>query len=309
MKINISDNFKGYLAAITATLALSNVYIFSKAALQEVHLAQFGLYWFGMALIWNALYISLRKKKSGIRKITARQWQILVLTGLLEVASTTLFFSAISTVENPAIVSFIGNVGPVFVGLLGFVVLNERFNSIEIFGIILTLLGAFIISYRPNISFSDFYSEGIVFILASAFISSIATIITKKNIKNVEPIIFSTNRTLYLFVFSTIVFVGLDLNTSIPKTALFNITLGSLLGPFLAILASYVAMQFLEASRTSIIMSTKSLFVLVGAYLYFGLLAQEFQILGGLLTITGIIVITSGRKLKMRMQRKKQAAL
>ena len=33
---------KGYFFALIYVLALSNVYIFSKAALQEVHIAQFG---------------------------------------------------------------------------------------------------------------------------------------------------------------------------------------------------------------------------------------------------------------------------
>jgi hypothetical protein len=38
-----SDRFKGYLFAIIGTLAFSNEYIFSKAAMNEVHMAQFGV--------------------------------------------------------------------------------------------------------------------------------------------------------------------------------------------------------------------------------------------------------------------------
>lgn len=50
MMIVLSKNAKGILLAMAAALAVSNVYIFSKAALNEIHLAQFGVYWFGYNL-------------------------------------------------------------------------------------------------------------------------------------------------------------------------------------------------------------------------------------------------------------------
>ena len=40
---------KGYIAVLVATIAMSNVYIFSKAALNELSLVKFGVYWFGFA--------------------------------------------------------------------------------------------------------------------------------------------------------------------------------------------------------------------------------------------------------------------
>ena len=43
-----SNTFKGYLFALIATLSFSNVYIFSKAALNEVHLAITQIRMFGM---------------------------------------------------------------------------------------------------------------------------------------------------------------------------------------------------------------------------------------------------------------------
>ena len=44
------SSVKGILIALGAALAVSNVYIFSKAALRSVHIAQFGFYWFGLEL-------------------------------------------------------------------------------------------------------------------------------------------------------------------------------------------------------------------------------------------------------------------
>ncbi|GAI86612.1 unnamed protein product, partial [marine sediment metagenome] len=52
----MSPYFKGYFFACLGTLAMSNVYIFSKAALLEMGLIEFGFCWYGMAIIWNLLY-------------------------------------------------------------------------------------------------------------------------------------------------------------------------------------------------------------------------------------------------------------
>ena len=58
----LSKQFKGYIFSFIAVLAMSNVFIFSKAALNEVELIQFGFYWFGFAILWNLLYALPAKK-------------------------------------------------------------------------------------------------------------------------------------------------------------------------------------------------------------------------------------------------------
>ena len=64
-----SDTIKGYLFAFIATLAFSNVYIFSKAALNEIHIAQFGSYWFFVSSLLIMLYAVRKKKLSHIKSV------------------------------------------------------------------------------------------------------------------------------------------------------------------------------------------------------------------------------------------------
>ncbi len=54
--MKLPDHVKGYAFAFIATVAMANVYVFSKAALNELNLFQFGFYWFGLAIIYNAIY-------------------------------------------------------------------------------------------------------------------------------------------------------------------------------------------------------------------------------------------------------------
>lgn len=293
----ISKQFKGYIFSFIAVLAMSNVFIFSKAALNEVELIQFGFYWFGFAILWNLLYALPAKKYKNISRLKRNTYLALIFIGVFELVGTTFFFIAINKVENPAIVSFLGNMTPVFVTTFGVFLLKERFNIIEAFGFVLTISGAFIISYNKGSSISDIFMEGTGYVILSSFLFSFAFIVAKKTIKNVDPGILSMNRVLYLFVFSVILMIIYRFSLVISWKGLYNILLGSLLGPFLASIANYSAIKYIEVSRASIIGSSKSLLVLIGAYIYFGTFPQILQVVGGLATIIGVVLVITGKSI------------
>lgn len=87
---------------------------------------------------------------------------------------------------------------------------------------------------------------------------------------------------------------------NIPKEAIINISLGSLLGPFLAAYASYSALNYIEASKSSVLGSSKSMFVLITAFIYFNIFPSDFQIIGGLFTIAGVLLISFGKLYKSK---------
>ena len=291
---------KGYLFAIISALAMSNVYIFSKAALQEVTLPQFGFYWFGVALILLSSAIIVRKDYKVFKTMDARAFKILLIIGIVDVFSTFLFFMTIKTIENPAIVSFLGNMKPIFVITLGFLILKETFKGIEILGLVITLTGGLILGYRPNISFQMLYDGGIIFILGSMIIGAGSMIFIRKYPIKVPSIIYATSRSILLFVASMIYLIISGHSIEIPQSALINISLGSMLGPFLAVLASYAAIKNMEVSRISLVGTSKGVFVLIGAYLVFGKFPSTIQLVGGAITILGVILITLGKKMKVK---------
>ena len=89
----------------------------------------------------------------------------------------------------------------------------------------------------------------------------------------------------------------------ISGTAALNMAIGSLMGPFLTGLAQYSALKYIEASRTMIIQATRSLFVLAGSMIYLSILPETLQLIGGLVTIIGVIVMTWGKmKFKKRQE-------
>ncbi len=281
--------------ALIGAIAMSNVYIFSKAALTEIHLTQFGFYWFGLGLIWNLIYSVKTKKIQHIKKFSRSTFIAIGIIGVLEVVSTTLFFIAINSADNPAIISFLADTNPLFVAILGVTILKERFNLIESLGMLMILIGALVISYKGDGGLENLFIPGSQYIILSVFLYAIATIYAKTKIKIIPPAILSINRVLLLFIFSFILLLKFDQNIYISWTAFFNLLIGSLLGPFLTGLANYTSLQYIEASKSSIIRSSRSLFVVIGAYFYFGTLPLTYQLIGGLFTLTGVIVISLGK--------------
>lgn len=293
--MKITNTTKGYLLSLVSVVAVSNVYIFSKAALLEISIPQFGTYWFGFALLWILLFIWYRKSFYTLKELTLKRYFILIVVGSLDVIGTYFFYKAIDTISNPTIVSFIGNLSPAFIITLSFILLKERFNKLEFFGIVMALAGAFIISYKGSANINDMFIDGAQYVLITSVVGAFNAVIIKKNIKSIPPVIFSLNRTVFLLVFSVLALSLSTYTLSIPVSALKNVFIGSVLGPFLTVIAGYLALQYVPLSVKAIIGSTRGLFVLFGSYLYFGNFPKTIAILGGLVTIIGVLLIAFGK--------------
>lgn len=290
--------------AVLAALAVSNVYIFSKAALNEVHLAQFGVYWFGLGILWNLVYIFFKGKQSKFRNLSKGSLIALATLALLEMFGTLFFFLSIKTVSNPAVVSFLANINPLFVTALGIIFLKERFNGIEFLGMGVLLTGAIIISIAGSNSIDGIFISGVQYVLLSGFLFSIASVIAKRKIKIIDSSILALSRIILLFIFSVASLVYLNLQIVIPLSAFGNIAIGSILGPFLTATLGYMSLKYIEVSKASMVRSVRSLFVLIGAYIYLGMFPGTWQIVGGMFTIVGVILISSG-KLRLLKRSKK----
>lgn len=287
-----SDAFKGYFFALVATLAFSNVYIFSKAALNEVHLAQFGLYWFSIGAVLSLIYAIQNKKLAQLKTFTRKQVRILITLGFLEILTTTTFFLSINIIPDPSVTSFLGNMYPVMLALGGVVLLKEKFGWIEITGAVLALTGAFIISYSGGTTLKTLFIKGTGIVFINAILATTASLVVKVHVKKMSPELLNLNRTVWLLVFSAIVFLVSGQSLNIPVSALKNIAAGAVLGPFLAVLTVYYSFHYIEASRSSVVQSLKGIFVLLGAYLVFKTFPLPHQLVGGFITVAGVLLMT-----------------
>ncbi|WP_159518423.1 DMT family transporter [Sunxiuqinia indica] len=287
-----SDRFKGYFFAAIATVTFSSIYIFSKAALNEVHLAQFGVYWFFVAFVLSATWLLKTGGHRAIPKLAKRQWRILALLGVLEILTTASFFLSIQIIPDPAVTSFIGNLFPVILTVMGIVFLHERFTWVESFGAILALIGAFIISYQGGTTLSDLFIPGAGIVLINSFFAATASMVVKVNVKKMSPELLITNRALWLFIFSVVMLLVYKQSLVIPVKALINIAIGATLGPFFAVMFIYYSFRYIEVSKSSVVQSLKGVCVLIASFLYFHTLPLPHQLAGGILSVVGVFIIS-----------------
>jgi drug/metabolite transporter (DMT)-like permease len=291
----MGNQAKGTILALIAALALANSFIFSKAALNTVHFVQFGLVWFSMGLIWLLAYIFISGDYRKIRHLKARGHLYSFLVGLFEGLGTVFFYIALKKVENPAIVSFLGNAGPVFVTLFGILLLREVYSRLEIMGVILAIAGIFTISFQTD-AVSGNFLRGTEWIILASLMFATGTIIGRKQIRELSPSLMSLIRVVLLLIVFIALFIGLDLDLRIPATAYRDMAIGSLLEALITMVAAYSALRYIQAIRMSILVNTKSIWVLISAYLFFGLIPETHQLIGGLLSLIGVILLTAGKK-------------
>jgi drug/metabolite transporter (DMT)-like permease len=281
---------KGYLYALIATICGSLVYLFSKAALNEVSLPQFGFWWFLTAIFWNSLMAAHPKGGFAIKSFTRNDYRTLLFIGLIELVATSSFYAAIAVSPNPAIPSFLRNLEYLFVTVLGFILLSERFGKVALTGAVLTLTGAFIISLRTTSADSFFTAASGLMLLSTSFYA-VRTILAKKHIRDISPVVLAINRAVFLLLFALVFMIFGKHSFSIPKIAFINIVAGSFIGPFLTSIFQYSALRYIAASKSAIVQSTTGLFVLAGAFLIFGNLPTPVQISGGIITMAGVILM------------------
>ncbi len=285
---------KGFLYAGIAAIALANSFIFSKLSFKELDFFQFGFWWFFLGSAWNFIYLLYPKKK----KLFISGWwyksinKTVIIVAILEAIATGFFYYAILIMENPGVVSFIGNIGPVFVTILGLVILKESFSKSQFIGISVAISGIFILSYKGFGSLSEVFISGSQYVLLASFVFSIATIIARKNHKTLNAHVLSLFRALLLvFSFTVLVFRFSQIHLPDIKTLQY-LAAGSFLEVFVTIVFAYLSLKYIKAYQTSITISTKGIFALLSSWAFLQLQPGIFEISGGLLSLIGVYLVS-----------------
>jgi len=285
----------GYLYALGASLALASSFVFSKSVLNQLSMLHFGLLWFSMGVIWNGFWFLLRREYQNLKVDMWRKTGVAVVIAVLEGVATGLFYLAIKAMENPAVVSFIGNIGPVFVTLMGILLLKERFRSSQLVGIVITIMGVFVINYREG-GFAGFVDPGSVYVICAAFLFSLATIVGRRLRQLLVPGYMSLIRSFMLAVVMALLFFSSGELTPLSLNIWKDLALGSLLETLIVIVFAYQALKLIEATKTSLIISTKGVWTLLLAWIFLGVFPTGMQLTGGLLTLVGVWLITWTRR-------------
>ncbi|PKQ63693.1 hypothetical protein BZG01_15355 [Labilibaculum manganireducens] len=290
-----SSKLKGSLLALLATISFSNIYIFSKLAMKDVNLASFGLLWFAFALLYNYLYYYFFTDRKKINSLSKKSKFILILIGCSEVISMSAFFLSIKLTENPAIVSFLANTSPIFVIFIGFVFLRIRYNFMAVIGIVVTLSGVVLINYNKTVSdLGSFVTPASIAALVFALFYGVSLVLARSEIKTIPSTMITVCRSSFLFLGFALYNLFIFEVPHYTADSLLYISIGSIFGPFLGVTLTFASLKFVDASITTLICTSRSFFIVIGAFLFMDLLPDNYQLLGGIFIILGIALITIG---------------
>ena len=292
-----SSILKGYWLTILSTLAFSNVYVFSKAALNEVSLPLFLFVAFGVGFGVNLVLFFISGKNRPDYRSVRGIWWVFPLLGLLESFTVSTFYASVNAITEPSVTGFLGNLFPLFTTILGFLFLKERFTLIESGGVLLVFAGAVVTGYSGNLSLSSFFIPGAGLVVLNCLGAATATVIVRAKVDRIPPATLSLNRTFWLLLFSSVWFFSTGEALTLSGRALMNISAAAILDPVLAILLAYKAYQYIEASRGTIIQSLKGLIIIPFAYICFGTLPFGYQIVGGIIATAGVMIMAFAQQL------------
>ena len=289
------DTLKGYFYTILATLAFSNVYVFSKAALNEISLPLFLFLLCSVGFLINLIILAVKGGFTLLSAIPRKMWWIFPTLGFIEIFTVSTFYASVNAISEPAVTGFLGNLFPLFTTMLGIAFLKERFSPIETVGIFVVFAGALLTSYSGNLTWRDFFIPGVGLVVMNCLGAATATVIVRAKVNNLTPEILSFNRTVWLLIFFSCWVIMAGIPIVLSAKALTNTVFAAILDPVLAILLAYRAYKYIEASRGTIIQSTKGLLIIPVAYFYFGTLPLLHQIAGGVIAMIGVVIIGWGQ--------------
>ncbi len=293
--------WRGIFLSIISALSLSLVYIFSKGALNEMSLWQFGFYWFFIALVENAILFFVYGLHRKFLQLKRRQRLLIMLIAVFELIGTISFFAAIQLYRNPTVVSFLANTVPITVGILSYIFLRERFNFFEALGIVITIIGAMIIGYQSTVLKEvEHIGLGLLLVVVFVVMFSVNSILARVSLRNSHPLMITFFRSILLFVFSFFMIIYKKESFDVPWQGLKNIILGATFGPVLGVITAFAALKYVEATISSTIVNAKGFLIMLLVYLYFSIAPETYQIYGGLLAVLGVGIMSYGKHLKIK---------
>lgn len=288
----MKPELKGYLFAFGASLALGASFIFSKAALNKTDMYLFGFSWFGIGALINLAWLFFRNRKNILKRQQPGVFSLALLIALIEGIATVLFYIAIQKMTNPAVVSFIGNMGPVLVTIMGIVLLGEKYNQWQLLGIMMALVGVFTITFNKGTDVLSFFQPGSGYVLLASALFASATIVARHGKERLEPALMSTIRSILLFLVFAGIIIAQGMKIRLETSTLYDIFAGSLLETLITITFAYQALKFLEAAKTSLVISTKAIWLVIMAWIFLDTFPKGYELIGGLLSLAGIAIIT-----------------
>ena len=305
------SKFIPYLEVLFAVIVWGASFIATKVALRDA--APVTIVWlrFAMGVIILGIAVSLRRQFSLPDK---NEWGYFAVLGFLGITFHQWLQSNGLKTSEASTTAWIVATTPVFMALLGWLVLKEGLNVAKIIGIALAFTGVLLVRSHgdiESISVGKFGAPGDVLIMISAMNWAVFSILSRRGLKSHPASLMMFYVMVFGWLFTSMLFFlgpifGKSSNTLIniylAGPGLIDIThlafngwMGIVfLGIFcsgLAYIAWYDALQVLSTAQTGVFLYIEPLVAVIGAMIVLAEQITFASILGGAVILFGVWLV------------------
>jgi drug/metabolite transporter (DMT)-like permease len=285
--VKVGDKRKGVLFAISASLMFGLSPVFMQLVLEFVNVETMNILFtvFG-SLCFVLLFAFLRR----IQYFTSmlRNWRKVALMSLFSAGGSLLFTYGIF-LYGPVNAAFLVQFTAVFTILFGVAFFKERFTPLEVVGVLVAVVGVFILAY------GDLTLEIVntLVLLGAALLFASANSLSKIYVKHMNPMSLAGGNSMFvlLFIFIYAVIAG-RLETTFPSITLLYAFLGSLTGVFIGFILFFKALEVFEVSKTATIRTMEPFLTAIFSFAFLALSPTINQLIGGVLIVIGVVTIS-----------------
>jgi len=290
------NRVSGYIFAFLSALSVSLVYITSKIIQRTMTTPVFLFWWFGFASLWAVIVLVIKRSDIACFISKLRQFKYFFVYFVFSEATAAFVFFYVIGKINPAVVSFVGSITPLFVAVIAYFYIDEKLSAREMFGGFISVSGVVFITYvSPDI--------GLIYTLLVLFVVSVYSfnnVLIKKKTEDVPPILITLVRIFFLFT-TYAVFNLFRGGLRLPNmNELIFLAAGSLLGPISGMFFLFTALKIVKSTQVSLIKNSQPFLVVIFSYVFFGTGVTPLQLGAGTLIIIGISLMISDRRLRIR---------
>ncbi|HEU0294883.1 MAG TPA: DMT family transporter [Anaerolineales bacterium] len=287
-------NTVAYIEASFAATVWGASFIATKIALAEI--SPITIVWlrFLMGVIILGMAVILRKQFAFPKK---NEWGYFALLGFLGITFHQWLQSNGLKTSEASTTAWIVATTPVFMALLGWLILKEHLTGIKILGILLAFVGVLLVVSDGNlvsISIGKFGAPGDVLILISSVNWAVFSALSRRGLKTYSASLMIFFVMLLGWVFTSVVFIGSGNYVEFSSLSI-NGWLGvTFLGVFcsgLAYIAWYDALQTLSTANTGVFLYIEPLIAMIVAFFVLGEAITVASLIGGGIILFGVWLV------------------
>ena len=283
-----------YLEALFAVIVWGASFIATKVALRDILPVTVVWMRFAMGVLILGLMVVVRRQFALLNR---NEWLYFAVLGFLGITFHQWLQSNALQTSEAGTTAWIVSTTPVFMALLGWIILREGLGWLKSAGILLAFVGVLLVVYDgrlSSISLRSFGKPGDILILISAVNWAVFSVLSRRGLKTHPATLMMFYVMSFGWVFTSVLFFATQGISDIHRLTANGWMAVAFLGVFcsgLAYIAWYDALKALSTAQTGVFLYIEPLVAVVVAFFILGEPITVASLIGGGIILLGVWLV------------------